>query len=59
MHGHEIPSPPSGTELPVYVVISADRRIVVLQGHPNFEELREVVRALLDGRAPRLEAATP
>jgi hypothetical protein len=56
-HPHEIRRPPPGTRLPLLVLVTPDRRMLALQGHPTLDEVRELFRSLLDHRLPRLQAS--
>lgn len=56
-HVDEVKSPPPGTRLPVFVLATADRRLLSIEGLPSEGEMREWVRALLENRPYRPEAA--
>jgi len=58
VHPYEVPRPPSGTRLPLLVLVAEDRRVLAFQGYPSYEELRELTRALLEKRAPDLQGAS-
>jgi hypothetical protein len=53
-HVHEVPAPPRGGRLPVFVLATPDRRLLALEGSPSLDEARELLRSLLESRAPRL-----
>lgn len=50
IHVHEIPAPPPGARLPVFVLAARDRRLSALEGLPSFEELSALVHGLLPAR---------
>ncbi len=52
-HVHEVSDPPRDQRLPLLVAISRKHRLVIIEGYPDYEELRELLRALRkDAGAP-------
>lgn len=56
VHLQEVPAPPPGARLPVFVMATPDRRLLAIEGGPSAEELREMLASLLESRPPRLGA---
>lgn len=54
IHKHALKDPPAGQVLPVLLLISKEMRLVVVEGLPAYDELRDLVRTLLGeaGSAP-------
>ena len=49
VHIHEIPDAPESQRLPVLVLVSKDKRIVVIEGVPDLGELYSIVKNMLKG----------
>jgi hypothetical protein len=47
VHKHALRTLPPGQVLPVLVLMSRDMRLVVIEGLPSYEELRDLVRSML------------
>jgi len=47
IHKHELKDPPREQILPVILLMSRESRLVVVEGLPSYEELRDLVRKLL------------
>jgi len=47
IHRHALKDPPRGQTLPVLLLLSREMRLVVVEGLPAYEELRDLVRTLL------------
>lgn len=54
VHKHALRTPPAGQVLPVIVLMSRDLRLVVIEGLPAYEQIRELVRTMLPagGKGP-------
>ena len=58
VHSHEIPDPPKGQRLPLFILVTKRMNVVILEGMPDYPELREILSALIAGR-PVSSARTP
>lgn len=47
VHVHEFRKPPAGQRMPVLVALSREMHLVVVEGMPDYERLREVIQAMV------------
>ena len=53
VHVRELTQPPAEQRLPLFVLYSRKSRLVVIEGMPDYDELRELLRSLArDSGAP-------
>jgi hypothetical protein len=50
VHSHEIPDPPRGQRLPLFVLVSRRMQVVILEGMPEYAELNQLISAMIAGR---------
>jgi hypothetical protein len=46
VHAHDLPDPPPGQRLPLFVLVSRRNDVVVIEGLPDYEELRDLLLRL-------------
>jgi len=46
VHVREVPHPPAEQRLPLFVLLSRKSRLVVIEGMPDYDDLKELLRTL-------------